>query len=138
MPTLSAVGWVSDTPQKLDFALAHTFEAEAPQSYLARDKVCDIQAILARNSEDVDRAASDLQKSLESYLGNIFDFAQVDAVNVNREKNDPSPRVTIRIEISVKDKGKVFNAVRMFAARELGDYKYSRFQTITDAQNYGL
>lgn len=132
MPTLSHVGWTRNTAEKLDFALAHFFESEETQTYLFPGQIADVHSIIARNVHDNDALIVDMASLLTQYLRTLFDHAEVEGVNISKEKNDPKDRIEIAMRIRVKDEE---NQIMM---QRFVNYEFNRFKSITEVSNYGV
>ena len=131
MPTLSYVGWTRNTAEKLDFALAHFFESEETQTYLYPGQIADVHSIIARNVHNNDEMVIEMSSLLTTYLRTIFDHAEVEGVNISKEKNDPKDRIEIAMKIRVKDND------NQVMRQKFISYEFNRFKSITEASNYG-
>lgn len=129
-PTLSMVGWTTNTAEQLDFALAHFFECEYSQSYLYADKIADVHSIIANNVENVGNMVSEMASKLELYLSTIFDHVKVEGLYPIKEDNDN--RVEIKIDIKIKNDDEFIDSSKYV------NYKFNKFQSITNYSNYGV
>lgn len=128
VPSLSDQGWLWARDQKIDFLLAHFFEANASQSYLFRGSVNSMQNILAEKGDDIVSLCQTLNRVLESYLGKYFDSATVEAIH---NLSDLSNKVTITLRITIVDGDK------SYSVNELIEQVNSKFVRVVKQINEG-
>ena len=129
-PTLSMVGWTTNTAEQLDYALAHFFECEYSQSYLYSDKIADVHAIIADNVENIPNMVSALAGRLELYLSSIFD--QVSVLGVYPLTDEKDNRVEIKLSIRIKNNDSILDSEKYV------NYRFNKFKSITNFSNYGV
>ena len=129
-PTLSMVGWTTNTAEQLDYALAHFFECEYSQSYLYSDKIADVHSIIADNVENIPNMVSALAGRLELYLSSIFD--QVSVLGVYPLTDEKDNRVEIKLSIRIKNNDSILDSEKYV------NYRFNKFKSITNFSNYGV
>lgn len=128
VPSLSEQGWLNAPDQKVDFLLAHFFEANASQSYLYRGTVNSMQNLIADHGEDIAALCQSITRTLETYFGKYFDNA---VVETSHNLADVSNKVTIKMRISVSIGDKTYTV------NELIEQVNSKFVRVVKLINDG-
>ena len=131
VPTLSDRGWVRSAQEKLDFVIAHFFEAENNQSYIYHGNVVSLQSLIHDSGQDMLGLAISIRTQLERILNRYFEaaLAEVSTVDYN---GDSSGGVTFRVYAKVVQEGKEYSVGQLFRLLN------SRFSQVTQLNNNGV
>lgn len=117
LPTLSADGWViDDIGKKLDYAIAHFFASEYSQSYSYHGKISSMPYILQVNTNNSSETITDLKRTLDIYLGRLFNSSTVEISNVTKPTN--SSKISLSIYIEVEENGRKANLSKLLQENE--------------------
>ncbi len=119
LPTLSTDGWVTSTPQKVDYLLAHFYAAEMSQTLLFPKNVHSFVDLVQRYKADIINLGAQVQESLRSYFAAYF------------------PSVTVRVQCRDQPEKPGFVAVHMFIEvrnAEGQSYNAARVADIQDSK----
>lgn len=129
--TFSAEGYVEDPVKKLDFLLAHFFEADAGKSYLNPTTTYNIQDIYGRYKNSPDDFVRELRDVLTTYFTTYYPEAEVEVFNKSELIEDPSINVSVVVRIAVWENGKVYSTDKVVNQRQ------SKFELLVNYHNTG-
>lgn len=101
VPTLSTLGWVSDSVTKFDRLLSHFFLADYNQTYLYRGFVTSLTRIIQKNGSNTVGLLRELESSLQSYLMAYYVRVEVTARLASSEAENPSSKVEVVLTIGI-------------------------------------
>lgn len=104
LPTVSTSGWVDDIAEKADRLLAYYFVSDFSQSNLHRGLVVSLPQQIQELGHDPDALQRGMQSSLEGYIGQYFESAQVSVDATIPNPADPS-RIQVTVGIIVTENG---------------------------------
>lgn len=111
LPTLSASGWVMNTPEKLDRLVSYFIVSEASQSHLFAGQVASLPSIIQKNAENESGLVRDTTDALNSLLSRYFDSAEVSVDTAHPVADDPN-RINLRVDAVVIDNGQRYSVGR--------------------------
>jgi hypothetical protein len=101
VPTMSSSGCVSDTPSKLDRALAYFMVAHSDQGY-SEDLVFSLPKLLQESGSSAVTLVSLLEPALDHYLKPLFDRCKV-TVSLDPNESQLAARCTVIVDLQVLD-----------------------------------
>lgn len=113
LPTLSASGWVSNIPEKLDRLIGYFIMSDHSQSHLFAGSIASLPHLIQNNAEDDSALIRETSSVLTALLGSYFDSAEVNVDLTHPTDEDPN-RQNLRIDATVTQDG-----VRHSVGREI-------------------
>lgn len=129
VPSLSPKGYLTSITEKLDALMAHFYASDANQDHIHSGTISNLSIIVKEAGHNIPKFKADLQRTLEDYLGRMFDRVSVQ-VDDDIDTND-SNRVTVSYGIEVSQAG-----VRYDVAHQLSLVD-GKFEKITRLNNTG-
>ena len=111
LPSLSSLGWITDSGNKADMLLAHFFESEKSQTFLYGSNVSSLQFIIQQFAGSIDNMLANIKSTLETYLGRYYDLVSA-TVSSDAATTDQSGSVTITIRCRVSECGNTFDVAK--------------------------
>ncbi len=129
-PSLSDIGWISDSLQKADALFADFLVAEYSQSTLYPGQVSSLTYIMQQGSGDPTLTAENLENALLEYFSRYFSNV---TCNVTYPGNQQSSRVYLNIALAFEDpnNGKTYSLTKVATLQD------SKVVAIENLNNYG-
>lgn len=103
VPTLSALGMVSDSASKFDRLLAHAFAADYNQTYAFKGNVTSIARIIQECGSDTTLLLSKMQTALLAYFNAYYSSVSVQCSLIPSSDIRTAGQVVFQIVISVTE-----------------------------------
>lgn len=132
VPTLSALGMVSDSAAKFDRLLAHAFAADYNQTYVYPDRVTSMSRIIQEAGGKASVMLSTMQSALLSYFNKYYSDVTVDCSIAPNVNPTISNEIIFQIVISVSEAGSQSSYGRLITTVN------SKMKSIANMNNYGI
>ena len=109
VPTLSPQGFVTDISGKADALLSHFYESMYSQTFLYGKNISSLQYIIQQYGDDVNKLCTQLQNTLEKYLGRYYDLAIVTIGSNVNDPNDTTNQISLTIHCSLTENGTTYS-----------------------------
>lgn len=131
VPTLSTFGHVTNVSEKADFLLVHFVYADKRQTVIYGDNVSSLPWILQENTGSMINACTDIQKTLQKYLGRFFDAVTVEVSFSEEDPDVSNSRVIISLNISIVENTVQYQVTRLIRAI---DGKFKEFVNLNNEE----
>lgn len=132
VPSVSDRGWLKGPSEKADQLLSNFYATDAAQTYLYKGSVTNVQDLLQRFGNDMNRIASQMQIALDEYFKPYFDAVSVQVSTNADDDVNPTNAVTLTVAIAVVQDGKQYSVSAL-----VGNVN-SKFRRITNYINTGV
>ncbi len=130
LPTLTTDGWITSTPQKVDYMLAHFYASERSQTLMFPAHVHSLVDLVQRYKHDLINLGSQVQDSLRRYFSAYFPSVTV-RVQCRDQPEKPG-FVAIHMFIEVRNsEGQVYNAANV---ADIQDSKIMKISALNNGQ----
>lgn len=130
LPSLSTDGWITSTPQKVDYMLGHFYASEITQTHMFPNNVHSLVNLVQLYKEDLVMLGTKVQESLRTYFGGYF--PSVTARAQCRDIPNAPGQVGIHIFLEVRDvNGVAYNAANVV---DIEDSKIMKISAINNGQ----
>lgn len=101
VPTLSTLGFVTDSSNKFDKLLAHAFASDYNQTQLYPGNITSIANIIKQGGNDMGALITAITNGLQSYLGKYYTSVNVVVAIIPNAINVKSSAITFQTTITV-------------------------------------
>lgn len=100
VPSLGSRGWVDDPDTLIDQLFANMLTTDFSQSQLYSGNLTSLQYLVKTSGHDPQVFCTDLQETLERYLGRYFDLVQAKVTSYYLDKDINDGPYGVRIEVT--------------------------------------
>ncbi len=112
VPSLSTLGFVSDSVTKFSILMAHIFIADYNQSALYPGFVTSLPNIIEQAGQDPAQIAATIQQAISTYLNAYYTSASVNVTIANADLAE----LQVQVQIQVEDEGAVQSGTWQFTS----------------------
>jgi hypothetical protein len=108
IPTLSLSGWVASGSAKADYLFAWFWESEYSQSNIYAGKIASLAWLVMRYGHDPDALASNITKTLQTYLGRVYpEGVYVKCTHNANTPSNPTNQYAVQLVIEISEGGQI-------------------------------